>query len=87
MQVEQRLWSPEQGWQRLGAAAPVAPSLVRFAAPGMLDDGARCAELRAFYPSATPVGCTTGGEIAPSETSPYPDRRNRTMTITTIGEA
>jgi hypothetical protein len=38
-------------------------------------------------PSATLLGCTTGGEIAPSEISPYSDLRNRTMTITTIGEA
>jgi len=70
MKVAQRLWRAGQGWSEIapargGAAAPFSPMLVLyFAAPGTLDDGARFAELKAFYPGARLLGCTTGGEIA-----------------------
>ncbi len=69
MKVEQRLWQPRRGWSVIdppgASAAPIAPSLVLFfAAPGTLDDGSRFAELRAAYPGARLLGCTTGGEIA-----------------------
>lgn len=65
MKLEQRLWSSRQGWTLLGGDRPVEPSLVLFfAAARTLDDGARFAELRGFYPSASLIGCTTGGEIA-----------------------
>ena len=65
MKVEQRLWHRRHGWRTLGVEAGSPPALVLyFAAPGTLDDGARFAELRGFYPQAALVGCTTGGEIA-----------------------
>ncbi len=65
MKIEQRLWQKRHGWRVLGEDACIAPSLVLyFAAPGTLDDGARFAELRSFYPDAALIGCTTGGEIA-----------------------
>ena len=69
MKIEQRLWQAQRGWSVIGpqsgTATPVSPSLVLFfAAPGTLDDGARFAELRATYPGARLLGCTTGGEIA-----------------------
>jgi hypothetical protein len=65
MRVEQRLWQKRHGWRILGKETAVAPAVVLyFAAPGTLDDGERFAELRGFYPKATLVGCTTGGEIA-----------------------
>src|SRR5579863_9996298 len=65
MRVEQRLWQQRHGWRLLGEEAISAPALVLyFAAPGTLDDGARFAELRGFYPNAPLIGCTTGGEIA-----------------------
>jgi hypothetical protein len=65
MKIEQRLWQKRHGWRVLGEDAGIAPSLVLyFAAPGTLDDGARFAELRGFYPYAVLIGCTTGGEIA-----------------------
>ena len=65
MKIEQRLWQKRHGWRVLGEDARIAPSLVLyFAAPGILDDGARFAELRGFYPDAALIGCTTGGEIA-----------------------
>src|SRR5579875_2664152 len=65
MKVEQRLWHERHGWRLLGGETISAPTLVLyFAAPGTLDDGARFAELRGFYPDAALIGCTTGGEIA-----------------------
>ena len=65
MHIEQRLWQKRHGWRVLGEHARIAPSVVLyFAAPGTLDDGARFAELRGFYPNAALIGCTTGGEIA-----------------------
>ncbi len=65
MKIEQRIWQPGRDWRVLGAAEPVAPSLVLFfAAPGTLDDGARFAELKRAYPGAALLGCSTGGEIA-----------------------
>lgn len=65
MKIEQRFWQKRYGWRVLGEDTCSAPSLVLyFAAPGTLDDGARFAELRGFYPDAALVGCTTGGEIA-----------------------
>lgn len=70
MKVEQRLWQKGRGWSPISASrrdrgGPSAASLVLFfAAPGLLDDGARFAELKALYPGARLIGCTTGGEIA-----------------------
>jgi hypothetical protein len=65
MKVEQRLWQQRLGWRTLGDEASRSPAIVLyFAAPGTLDDGARFAELRRFYPDAALIGCTTGGEIA-----------------------
>jgi hypothetical protein len=65
MRLEQQLWQPARGWQVLHSDGAIAPSLVMFfAAPGTLDDGQRFAELKAMYPDAPIIGCTTGGEIA-----------------------
>jgi hypothetical protein len=65
MKVEQRLWQKRHGWRVLAEDICAAPAVVLyFAAPGTLDDGARFAELRGFYPNAALIGCTTGGEIA-----------------------
>lgn len=65
MRIEQRIWQTEGGWRTAFSDEPRAPALVLFfAAPGTVDDGARFAELKAQYPGATILGCTTGGEIA-----------------------
>src|ERR1700676_1845504 len=65
MKVEQRLWQSHCGWSVKETDRPISPPLVLFfAAPGTLDDGARFAELKAAYPGAALLGCTTGGEIA-----------------------
>jgi hypothetical protein len=68
MKVEQRLWQSRRGWSVTGTDGPISPSLVLFfASPGTLDDGHRFAEIKAAYPGAALLGCTTGGEIAAVE--------------------
>jgi len=68
MQLEQRIWLPSEGWRLLNSDKPETPELVIFfAAPGTVDDGARFRELKAFYPAASIIGCTTGGEITDTE--------------------
>jgi len=65
MRIEQRIWQADTGWRVAASDGAIAPSLVLFfAAPGTVDDGQRFAELRAQYPAAPIIGCTTGGEIA-----------------------
>src|SRR5690348_1250485 len=65
MRIEQRVWRIGTGWRVAASDGMLAPALVLFfAAPGTLDDGKRFAELRALYPGAAILGCTTGGEIA-----------------------
>ncbi|HYL49603.1 MAG TPA: FIST N-terminal domain-containing protein [Stellaceae bacterium] len=65
MRIEQRVWQTGAGWRIAASDGAVAPALVLFfAAPGTLDNGRRFAELRALYPGAAILGCTTGGEIA-----------------------
>ncbi|MGA3305698.1 MAG: FIST N-terminal domain-containing protein [Stellaceae bacterium] len=68
MQLEQRIWLPRDGWRILNSDGPIAPALVIFfAAPGTTDDGARFNELKSFYPAASIIGCTTGGEISETD--------------------
>jgi hypothetical protein len=68
MQLEQRLWQPRDGWRLLNSDGALAPALVIFfASPGTIDDGARYNELKAFYPAASIIGCTTGGEISETD--------------------
>lgn len=65
MKVEQRVWQPRRGWSVTELDGSISPSLVLyFASPGTLDDGKRFAEIKAAYPGAPVLGCTTGGEIA-----------------------
>lgn len=65
MHVAQSIWTQNRGWQHFRGDADLdhAALVLYFAAPGSLDDGLRLGELRARYPSAHLVGCTTGGEI------------------------
>lgn len=68
MQLEQRIWLPREGWRLMNSDGADAPALVIFfAAPGTIDDGARYNELKAFYPQAAIIGCTTGGEITDTD--------------------
>lgn len=70
MDVEQRVWTADDGWRTLrafdGDAATAALVFV-FAAPGLLDDGEKWCEIAARHPAARIIGCSTGGEIAADE--------------------
>ncbi|HUZ74970.1 MAG TPA: hypothetical protein VMU87_18445 [Stellaceae bacterium] len=46
MRVEQRPWQNSRDWRVVASDGPFSPAVVLFfAAPGMLDDGARFEEL------------------------------------------
>ncbi|MDD5329824.1 MAG: FIST N-terminal domain-containing protein [Sulfuricella sp.] len=65
MKVEQRLWTQSDGWQpdevtNLGDSARL---LLIFGSTGLLADANRYNELRASYPQAIFLGCSTAGEI------------------------
>ena len=82
MQVEQRLWKRETGWQR-----PLEPSALAGAAQLVLVFG--CAELvrgsecleraASCYPRAHVVGCTTAGQIHDARVT------DETITLTAVG--
>ncbi len=65
MKVEQRLWTQAQGWQPGGAGnlADSARLLLIFGGTGLLADVSHYHELRALYPNAILLGCSTAGEI------------------------
>jgi hypothetical protein len=65
MKIEQRYWTAGEGWQTEMASSlggDVSLVLV-FGSTELLRDGARMAEIRARYPGALVVGCSTSGEI------------------------
>ena len=63
MWIEQRNWTAQEGWTVRGEQQGAASLVLYFAAPGVMTPDALLAELRAAYPGAPVVGCTTGGEI------------------------
>jgi len=66
MQVEQKLWSDESGWQSLNDANTLAakPQLVlAFGGRDVFKDGTRLREVCDMYPDTLVAGCTTAGEI------------------------
>lgn len=69
MRIEQRFWTETDGWHPVhGAGHAAAPQLVLyFGSRRALADGARYREMRARYPDAHLLGCTTGGEILDDE--------------------
>lgn len=62
-------WADKSGWRFDEGCADLAGAQVvlYFASPNILSDGRCLAELRARFPAATLVGCTTGGEILGAE--------------------
>lgn len=69
MKLKQYLWTAAQGLAEADKSPVLQkPQLVLyFAAPGLLNDGQRYQELRAAFPGAHLIGCTTGGEILGEE--------------------
>lgn len=65
MKIEQRYWTAGGGWQT-EVASPLdgnAALALVFGSTALLRDGERMAEIRARYPGAQLVGCSTSGEI------------------------
>jgi len=63
MEVEQRSWSPADGWQS-GGRGPLGSDLVLvFGSRERLQDGLALVDLREQYPEAVFLGCSTAGEI------------------------
>lgn len=60
-------WRPHLGWQPALSADHAASIVLYFSAPSLMNDGRRFTELRAAYPNARILGCTSGGEILGDE--------------------
>jgi hypothetical protein len=71
MRIEQRRWTPEAGWSEpLAGAGVTAPQLVLFfGSRDGLNAGVCKQRLRALYPNAAQIGCSTSGEICGVEVS------------------
>ncbi len=65
MYIEQQYWTASDGWQKESAATVDgnASLVLVFGAGHVLADAARMDEVRAFYPAAPLLGCSTSGEI------------------------
>jgi hypothetical protein len=71
MIVHKLLWTHPTGWRTVrGEGAPIAPQLILlFGARAALQEADALATLRARYPSARLVGCSTAGEICGTDVS------------------
>lgn len=65
MYIEQQYWTASEGWQKESAVSVDgnASLVLVFGAGHLLADAARMDEVRAFYPAAPLLGCSTSGEI------------------------
>lgn len=64
MHLEQRRWKDETGWTVVSNGIEGEADVVfAFGSTAQMEDEDRFAEIRATYPDATLVGCSTGGEI------------------------
>ena len=65
MKTEQRYWTAGAGWQTENDSSldGDASLVLLFGSTGLLRDDARMGEVRARYPGALMVGCSTSGEI------------------------
>lgn len=68
MDITQRQWTPANGWTVLPAGSDAAQLVLVFGGTAQLDVD-RYSELRAAYPGALVVGCSTAGEIAGTSVS------------------
>ena len=67
MYAESLTWGQSDGWkpQTIGQLSP--DLVLYFGSRKMLADGSRYRELRATFPTARLMGCTTGGQIHDNE--------------------
>jgi hypothetical protein len=71
MRTDELIWKKAQGWSRRSAAnghrangdAPKTDLVLYFGIREALENGVRYQELRAMFPDAHIVGCSTGGQI------------------------
>lgn len=65
MIIEQQYWTSSEGWQKESAASVDgnASLVLVFGAGHVMGDASRVDEVRARYPGAPVVGCSTSGEI------------------------
>ncbi len=65
MKIEQQYWSSGEGWKMEKAASlgGNASLVLVFGASSLLSDTGKMNEVRARYPGALMLGCTTSGEI------------------------
>lgn len=65
MKVMQKYWSPSHGWQHLSenGVSDQAQLVLAFGGTSVLRQASRLDEIKAFFPHAHVVGCSTGGEI------------------------
>lgn len=69
MRTTQLLWSEPGGWQSENRDPQAADLVLYFGTRGALACGARYDELRAMFPRAHLLGCSTGGQIRESDVS------------------
>ncbi|MFZ2161751.1 MAG: FIST N-terminal domain-containing protein [Sideroxyarcus sp.] len=65
MKIEQQYWTANDGWKKVSSSQLDGPSslVLVFGAREVLGDASRMKEIRAHYPGAPVVGCSTSGEI------------------------
>jgi hypothetical protein len=63
METGQLSWSEAAGWRNAGTVPGCVDLVLYFGARQVLAGGARYRELRAMFPNAHVVGCSTGGQI------------------------
>lgn len=69
MRSQQTVWNPQAGWTAVKPEFREASLVLYFGARQALACGARYAELRAMFPSAHILGCSTGGQINNNDVS------------------
>lgn len=80
MQIEQRQWTKEKGWEVISSEDfKKPPQLVLvFGGRDELEDAARFTELKSFYPDSAILLCSTAGEILGTRVSDH------TLSVTAV---
>src|SRR3989338_3399843 len=65
MKIEQKYWAADTQWSdaSTGKMAEAPQCVFMFGGRALLEEGKRFAEVRAMYPSARIISCSTAGEI------------------------
>lgn len=69
MQVQNVEWSPRKGWTSPRPEMAQAKLVIYFGSRANLGCGSRFDDLRAMFPAAAIVGCSTGGQIVSGDVS------------------